>query len=741
MPSSQDKTSNRMIRKLAYILPAINIEVAESVTGFFIAQSLLEIGNNKSLNEVKKGIYKIFLLKFENAEIQEAINKLIEDKNVIIKNNRYSLDIKYLSELKQKGSEVKGREDKIFYIWTEDISKKYPELTKGDILSLKYDLQLYLNKIFLQHGVACVSLIYPDNKIFQFEVKYTEDELYKSLPDRGVEINDIRKLEFPLFLKETNSDKQTYFSCVLDGVFIYSSVQVDPQLKNFLAANFNKYAFFLDTNVLYSLFDLGNIKSKNEIEKLLIKVKDLGIKLCVSGKTVKEMKKSVELKGDELARSLTIKRGLADIGADLALEDNFITAYWRAFNRTGISKDDFIQKFSHIDELLKFKEIEVVYDTPDFPNDLLEEEKNKLMSFAASKTHNTAEHDAYHKLLINYLRDSSKKDGTFNKYWFLTIDRSLDIYSREAREKGESPFSMMLHQFLQILRPITDRTQDFDKTFFELFSRPHIKSSKNILPFNMVEQIMATISSYQDLPDSLAVDIIMDGKLREVILKDGNVGSKESIEDLVKKELSGKIKEMEERIKLLEEKSKQGEENMEKAKTEFSQRLKENEEVITTNQGKLEEKDKNLSKSTDELNQTRAKIADKEKSVLEKNRQINILRCSLIVSLFLILITANVLFYIYLPNNLSEIIIVCTIIIDLMLSVFILNIKWKVSKALSYILVAIALITFIVGGADYIYINVNAQRKISPDKNITNDLGNIDKETKINTSSPIEIQK
>lgn len=703
MFNKKDKVNSYIIRKLANILPAIDVKVAESITVFFVEQTLLEIGNNKSLNDVRKGIREIFLLNFDSKEVLEAINNLKGNKKIVEDKNRYSLEIKYFEKLKQKYSETKQKEEKIFNDWLVNISKKYPELKKEDENNLKFDLQLYLNKIFLQHGVECASFVYPNNEASQLKVgKYDKEEIYNVLPKRDYKLDEIRKIEFPLFLKETDENKQSYYSCVLDGMFIYNSIQIDPQLKGFLVDSFNKYVFFLDTNVLYSLFDLGNIKSRNEIEKLLSKAKNFGIKLCVSERTVKEMKKSVELKGEELSRSRSIKRELADIGANLTSEDNFVTAYWRAYHQTGITKDDFIYKFTHVEELLKHKEIEVVYDTPDFSESELEEEKAKLMELVATKTQNTAEHDAYHKILINYLRGESKKDNTFNKYWFLTIDGSLDHYNKETREKGESPFSMMLHQFLQILRPLAERTQDFDKTFFELFSKPHIKSSHNILPFNMAEQIMTTISSYKELPDSVAIDIIMDGKFREVILKNGSDKNEEEIENLVKNEITNEMKKMRERIKILEEKQEAAEEARQREKEEFEKKLAESKKEITTTRGELNKKNQNLAKNNNELIRTKDEVVKINQDVSGKDRKINSLQLALIITLFILLIFVDVVLYNTVFFKTTTLIQCFIVVLNLLFFVMIVGIKYHINKAMGYLLILATLIPFVIGAVKWL---------------------------------------
>ena len=521
MTNSQTELKHHALRRLAHIVVGgEEPDIINSVLEFFVEQTILEKGNKRSQHEIIKGIQGIFLIKFSNNEVSETISRLLKRGSLRKEfGGRFSLEIRKVEELRKLNTETKDFEDKILNEWIELVSLRHnlSEEAKSWLLA---DLQTYLHRIFLKHGAECVVLIYPDdNRLNTLVRSYSSDEFDKILPKRAPKIMEIRKIEFPLFLKEIDDEKKKYFASLLDGTFIYTLIQVDPQTKKLLKENFKNYTFYLDTNVLYSLFDLANTRATT-VEKALNLARTFGIKISVSQKTVGEMKKSIEMRGELLLKSPEIKRELGEIGATISEEEDFITAYWRAFHRTGISKQDFIQKFSHITDLLLAKNIPVDKKATSFEREILEKEKELLNeSISIKKNDSVAEHDAYHRLLIRAARQEAEGNQTAKKYWFLTLDNQLLIYDVKTKQKGEIPFALFPHQLFQILRPFTQRTADYDTTFIELFSRPQIKHAQGVLPNNLAEKILTKLSSFKDLPPDIAINIMLDSVFIKTVRK------------------------------------------------------------------------------------------------------------------------------------------------------------------------------------------------------------------------------
>jgi hypothetical protein len=619
-----------------------NEDLTKSALSFFVEQALLGLGNNKSQNNIIKGIKEVFLLTFSSEEIKPILEDLLSKNKIVESSGRYSLEVGRSEELHKQNGEAKEFEKKIFNDWIKLISIKYPELSEDDKGFLVSDLQFYLNKVFLKHGAECSVLIYPEEDPVNNLLKENlVENLEEILPKRDEKINAIRRTEFPLFLGQLDNEKKIYFAKLLDGTFVYNLVQIDPQTQKLVRENFKNYTLYLDTNILYSVFDLQDKNRTTAVDKAINLARSFGMKIVVSQKTVEEMKNSISLKKIDLQNSKPIRRELGDIGANISDEENFVTAYWRAFYKTGISKEDFIAKFEHISDLLASKGIPIEKEVT-FKNEALETEKSKLKaslrSVGMGKADKVAEHDSYHKLLIEELRKRAEQKQSPEKYWFLSLDGLLLIYGADTRKQGETPYVLLPHQLLQILRPFTQRTPDYDATFFELFSKPQIKSTQGVLPTNLTQKILAKISGFKELPAEVAIAIILDQSFREKVAKAPDDQAVEKIVDEnAEQVMSIKLKEYEDRIKRLEldnaKRNREIEVEKKKDKGEYS----------------------------------------------KKTKQLNFYKNLAFILAILLFIVANVLFFIYLWSGFTKIKQGFSVLFDVGIFTAILWIRWKLS--------------------------------------------------------------
>ncbi|OGG40579.1 hypothetical protein A2118_00890 [Candidatus Kaiserbacteria bacterium GWA2_50_9] len=654
----ENELKHHLLRRLVHVVVGNEEDVAGSAITFFIEQTLLELGNNKSQREIMQGVRQVFLLNFTAEEIGGALEKLAGISRVLYTAGRYSLEISRADEIRKKNTEARTFEERIFSDWLVVISSKYPNLSDEDKRNLVADLQLYLNKIFLQHGAECVTLIYPEEeKLNQLLKNYSTETLDKILPDRSHILREIRRVEFSLFLRQIDNEKKIYFAGMLDGTFVYNLIQVDPLTQKLIRDNYKNYHLYLDTNLLYAVFDLQDQHRTSKIEKAINVAKSFGMKITVSQQTVEEMKKSISLKKSLLLSSPTIKRELAEVGADISEEENFITAYWRAFHKTGISKEDFIEKLTHVSELLAAKNIPVEKGV-EFTNDVIEKEVAILNASLApqGKTENVARHDAYHRLLIRELRKQAEQQQKLDKYWFLSLDSLLLTYDRNTRDKAEMPFVLLPHQLLQILRPFGQRTQDYDAVFFELFSRPQIKSAQGVLPTNLTQKILAKMSGFNDLPPEIALSIILDQSFRKNVLGvgDDDVALNTLIETQTDNVLITELRGYKERLEQLE------------LENQKRSRMTEAEAVEEKREGSKQERQITFYKN---------------------------LACGALLVLWLVL---NILAVIYMWGAMPKIVKVIAVAVDVVLLGFILRAREKISRAFQIALGVLAFVASVI---------------------------------------------
>lgn len=686
------------LRRLAHVLPATKEGVTGAVVEFLVEQTMMELGGKRSIDEISAGLGRIFLLKFSKSEIHSALVQLLDRGNVRESQNRYSLTGKRTKKLNGDNQAVRQLELRVFADWHDYIGQKYADLTDADKSLLVQDLQVYLNYIFCRHGAECAFLLCPGSREMRELVdRYSEEKINKILPERKNHLMTVRKMEFPLFLSEVTPGKRDYFSGMLDGTFIYNLVQIDPDTKKYLQKNFGNYTFYLDTNILYSLFNLSDPRGRNIVESVFKKAEEFNIKMVVSENTISEMRKSIKVRGEALTASPPVKRELAAAGADLVSEDSFIAAYWRQFHDTGISKKDFIYKFSHIEELLRSHNIGIHYDLPEFAEELLDIEREKLQeSIGASKNDSVAEHDSFHRILIRHLREEARRERTEARYWFLTFDTQLRPYSMITREEDEPPFIIFPHQLFQLLRPFTERTKDFDKTFVELFSRPHIKSSRGVLPNNIAETVLSTISGYKDLPTNIAIDIIMDANFQEMVLSEEDEElRREKITERIDKEVADKMRRLEEKVMELEARHDQKQRILDSKDKDYQGELVHREKKISEKQDELIRKNFELMQSAERLKEMERELALRKKRLLNKKKQLIRLKTALFALSFLILVLLNTILFIYVWPLVGPVMKGAWVAMDVLLLILIMKIRWHLSVSIQMVLGVLAFVQFV----------------------------------------------
>ncbi|MEK7107046.1 MAG: hypothetical protein AAB899_02565 [Patescibacteria group bacterium] len=635
-------------RKFAHLIVAGDDEKSLHKSIDYLTQQVLLEKGAGSPRVVRNNFEEYFHIKFGEDEISESLGRLVRQGFAKEGNGAFSLDVKQEGYLKKLNADTRSKERQIYNTWIASISPKYPELTQQDREWLIDDLKVYLYRLFLRNGAECAALLNPartSNTIAQ-----SSEELLRHLPQRSKEIATIRKIEFPRFLSDAHTERRVYFASLLDGTFIYQIIQTDPDTFKAIKDNFKNYTFYLDTNILFSILGLRDAHQTSTVEKAFEIAKSFGIKFVVSTKTMEEMRFAIQSQADALLRSPTVRRDLAEIGADISEEESLTTAYWRAYAKTGISREDFLERFRHLSDLLNAKNIQVVDDHFIPARKTLKAEKEALKkSIQIKKSENVAEHDAYHRLLISFLRDWAFKKNSPQRYWFLSWDNQLSKYANKVRKSDEVSFLYLPHQLVQMLRLYTQRTTDYDETFLELFTRPQIKSAQNVIPNDFAEKVLTKISSFSDLPEELAVKIMLDSSFISRIANTSDQNISKEIDKEVDTRVAEQLKDLNSRVKRLER------QNLESAK--------EKEQIQT----------------------------DASASIGRKDKQADRIRTALLIMSLLFLIAVAYIFYDKLWDQLTLIPRLIALVIGLGAMLGVLRLKWNIGVTFAHIGTAIGI--------------------------------------------------
>lgn len=529
-----EKRFAKALQLISHIIPR-NFGHPGNIHQHIVREGMVLKGSGKfSLKQIQSSIKQKLQLQFELLEIEYAINALIEKGEVIQpEEGKYQLTEKTYQDWTEKNDERKKIRTRILNEWIEEISRIH-SLSDEEVSYLILDLETYTAKLLETHGAECTALLYPGKnhgQVSQF-LKKVSREVLPCLPtkNRSGRLIRIRSVELPRFYEESPRQRKMYIAELLDSAFIYHILHLDPKCSEIVREQLQEITLYLDTNVLYRLFGLESSDLQEAIRGVLEICKKMEMKVLVAEVTIDEYKKSLNNDIKILKQYKIPPKSFAEIGAKLSNRDSFVNAYWRKYAKAPISPDDFIGIYIQVESLLQQEEILIDYKSKDqLKSDLqLAHETVNLMSFIADhnrmfrrfltrqihKSPPVLRHDAYLRFLVNKKRRGKPQSFTNTKTWLLTCDRTLILYDYYLKEKGKEKkstmnTSVMPHQWLQILRPLLPRTEDYNATFANLLSSPYLRSYGTI-PSRIPVQVLATASQVEKIGPQIAAKLLTD---------------------------------------------------------------------------------------------------------------------------------------------------------------------------------------------------------------------------------------
>jgi len=571
---------NEAIRRLCHFVPTEEKENMPALLHeFLVKHAMIELGTEPhSLLDIKGSLSRLFNLDFEKEEIEGAIERLKGKKSVISSlQDVYSLDIRTYSELKKSLKDSEDFEQRIIDQWLEEIERKYSGLDQDDLKLLEEDLWIYLTKIFARHGAECATLIYAGQEEAKRFIAELKDDIFTFLPGRSPGLHKIRIIELPNFFKNASAERKRYIAQFLDSTFIIHMLHIDKNCSALIQKQFKDYRLYLDTNFVYRLLGLQGSVLQKAAERAVKLAQRLNFILIVSTRTIGEWDDSIKWATKRL-KEHPLPRSFAKIGAEYTTEEDFTTAYWHEYTKSGISIDDFFAIYQRIEDLLKEYNIKISNALCDRikkdPELQKETDKVNWASFHY-KSEKVAEHDAFHRLLILRLRGKTPpKRFSDAKVWFLTCDTSLSVYDRSAR-KGSTgvPFCILSNQWIQIMRPLLPRTLDFDKTFADLLISPYFKTYGH-LPSDVTQKILGRVAQFKYHSPELAVKILTDRHLTEQLNQTEGEGKAIELIDNATAKAAEEFREERDRLKKQLEKTKKEKEDIERDKSRLERKFR-----------------------------------------------------------------------------------------------------------------------------------------------------------------------
>jgi hypothetical protein len=542
----QEEQLKQSIIKLAYFNPTAQDEYCNQILDYLVLDSLVTNGHLLQINatQVKKNIKHCFHIDFEEAEIKESAKRLTS-KGFI----RY---IGGNAEEERRGEKpqfqiLEDTEDKInnnilkiqkiegivINEWREYLLDKYSDYPKvEDNIDLIADnLKLFITKLLIRHGAECVAILYPEEKKTQEWLSSIKNNILDDLPKINSFIDPIISFEIPNFFINNESNRKFYISSLFNSSFFWHLIQVDEGCSKLLHKVTDGQMLFLDNNILFSLVGLHGDYLLKSVHRILDFANRLGYRLMVTEKTIEEFQESLRHNIDDIK---PIPQHLAKMAIENLETDNFISCYWKEFVNNGIGIQEFVTEKSHLENIMEGLNIKI---TNEFRNEIemsneLKEEESILHSMVPSTDRHIINHDAFHRVLINKIRDGEKYNFSNSKAWFLTHDKKLPMYSKVAKRGRVSlPFCLLTSQWVQLNRPLLTRTKDekeYEESFYTLVTQPYLRAMMSSLSMDKTyNEVIYKLARYEKMNPQVALKIVTDTHLMITLATESDKEKKE----------------------------------------------------------------------------------------------------------------------------------------------------------------------------------------------------------------------
>lgn len=329
------------IFRLAHFDPTFTDEYGNQVIDYLALDALATYGPLivVTASEVKEHIKSVFKLDFAEEEINASAKRLGRRNMVNYievergEKPKFQVLPDAASEIQDNLNQIREIEEEVINSWREEVFSKYKEypIVKDKIELIAENLQLFMSKMFIRHGVECVAILYPESSKSQQWLSSIESYILEALPKIDPFVDEIVKLEIPSFFKSPDHERKLYITNLFNSSFFWHLIQVDEKCSKLLQKVTRGQNLYLDNNILYSLAGFDGINMLKAAHTMLNLAKRLGYKLGVTSKTIDEFHDSLDWQMKQLKQKPPLPKELARIPAENLEKDSFLTCYWDEF--------------------------------------------------------------------------------------------------------------------------------------------------------------------------------------------------------------------------------------------------------------------------------------------------------------------------------------------------------------------------------------------------------------------------
>lgn len=558
-PGTSERGAVPNVRRLAQYRPFENggLDLRAVLSDLLLAAAAINDGNFSSILDCRQGFIDLWGIEVEVDELRPVLDALIKQGRMVRSGKVYHLTADALAVLRRRAREFDEIEARAFREWELLVRRMRPSVSDEDIELIRADLRDWLHEIILRHGAEATLMLYPEEERAREFFDAVDAHGFEQLPPRDAELSAIREEALPLFIRHPTPDQRRFLAGLLNTSFYMTVLSIDPDAKQLVQQQMKGRRIYLDTNFLYAVLGAASTEEVYSSRRLMILCRDLGFELAITPWTASELRTSIaRARRDVAGQASFIRPELSDTMLGVSGDKGFKRYFWESYGKTKARPKDVFDRLEHFEsELERYgikvieegcKKVESQPETIRLYTSLLNSER-----WPEQREWVVLEHDAKCRLLVERLRGDGNVRVSNARFWFLTYDGKLPRFALRVPDNGdpepELPFCVSPSAWVQVIRALTPRTDDFDRTVVDLLTSPFVGYRPAVNPF-VVQEVVGRMDHFHDASPEIALAVLTDTAKVTEIERAVAAEDEEIMEEAVRSAYSAKAREMEEAI-------------------------------------------------------------------------------------------------------------------------------------------------------------------------------------------------
>jgi hypothetical protein len=544
------------VRRLAQYRPFERggLDLRAVLGDLVLAVATINDGTVESLLACRQAFLDLWGIEAEVDELRPVFDGLIERKIADPAGKGIRLPEAVTAEMSAKATQWAEVEERALREWQLAVRRLRPSITDDDMNVLREDLKSWLHALIARHGAEAALILYPEDDRAQRFFDDVDARGFDQLPEREDEMKALRAQALTLFIRSPTPDQRQFLAGLLNTSFYMTVLTIDPGAKNLVKAQLTGHRIYLDTNFLYAILGAARAEEVYSARRLVQMSRELGFEFAVTPWTMSELRTSIASSRREIEyQRRFVRPGLADAMLAASGDRGFKRLFWQTYRDKKTQPRDVFDRLEHFDQELANYGIHEVSEGCQ----AIEQQEERVREYASlvraerwpfQKEPVVLEHDAKCRLLVERLRGDAKRLSTA-KFWFLTYDTKLPRFAKRVPDNGdqppELPFCVSPSTWVQIIRGLLPRTEDFDQTVVDLLTSPFVGYRRAVNP-GVIQEVIGRMDHLEDVSPELAVAVLTDSAAVDEIEKAISTHEEETVEEQVRAAYSTKARELEE---------------------------------------------------------------------------------------------------------------------------------------------------------------------------------------------------